>query len=354
MEQRVNWGIIAAGGIAKRRTLPAMGQVKNAQVIAVMDTNEAAVRQIAKEYAIPYTYTDMQELLENPQVEAVYVASPVCFHKEQAFAVLDAGKHLLLEKPLGMNAEEAREIQNYARSVDCKSGVAMVMKHHPGHRAIKALIAKGELGDIVNCRAQLSCWFPDMEGNWRQKKETAGGGALMDMGIHCIDLLCDLIHDQVEWVFGDIGTKTFAYEVEDSADCILHMKKGAACYVDAHFNVPDESVKSMLEIYGTKGSVLAQGTIGQEGKGDIYVNYGPSQKAYDSQQVRDADGLGVRLEYDWENIYGCQIQAFSQAILEDGPVMTSMEQACETLRITDALYASAREKKAVFLLQSPM
>ena len=349
MEHVVNWGIIAAGGIAKRRTLPAMKQVDNARVIAVMDTNEEIIRAIAEEYKIPYAYTDVQDLINNPEVDAVYVASPVCFHKEQAFAVLGAGKHLLLEKPLGLNAEEALEILTYAKSVNCKSGVAMVMKHHPGHEAMRELITSGALGDIVSCRAQLNCWFPDMEGNWRQKKATAGGGALMDMGIHCIDLLRYLTGDEVEWVFGDIATKTFSYEVEDSSDCILHMKNGFTCYVDAHFNVPDEAAKGMLEIYGTKGSVLAQGTIGQDGKGDIFVNYCGTDQGYNSQQVRNGEGLGVKLDYPWENIYGKQIKSFSKAILEDGEVMTSMEHAFETIRITDALYRSAEEKRTVSL-----
>lgn len=349
MEQIVKWGIIAAGGIAKRRTLPAMDQVLNARIVAVMDTNEQAIHEIAKEYDIPYAYTDMDELLKNPEVEAVYVASPVCFHKEQAFAVLGAGKHLLLEKPLGMHAEEAKEILSYAQSVNCKAGVAMVMKHHPGHKAIKELIADGALGQIVSCRAQLNCWFPDMEGNWRQKKATAGGGALMDMGIHCIDLLRYLTGDEVEWVFGDIGTKTFRYEVEDSSDCLLHMKKGSVCYIDAHFNVPDEAAKGMLEIYGTKGSILAHGTIGQDGKGDIFINDCRDDQGYNSQQVRAENGFGVRVEYPWENIYANQIRDFSKAILEDGEVMTSMEHAFETIRITDALYRSADEKKVVYL-----
>lgn len=349
MESMVNWGIIAAGGIAKRRTLPALEQVENAKIVAVMDTNVEAMRELAKEYGIPHVYVNKDDLIRCQQVDAVYVASPVCFHKEQALAVLKAGKHLLLEKPLGMNVEEAREILDYANTRNCKAGVAMVMKHHPGHRAIRKLIADGTIGNIVSCRAQLNCWFPDMEGNWRQKKKTAGGGALMDMGIHCIDLLRYLTGDEVEWVIGDIATKTFSYEVEDSADCLIHMKKGAACYIDAHFNVPDEAAKGMLEIYGTKGSILAQGTIGQDGKGDIFVNYCGSDRSYNCQQIRKGNSLGVRLDYPWEPIYGNQIRDFSKALLEGGEVVTSMECAYETICIVEALYQSAREKRVVYL-----
>ncbi|MBD8949921.1 MAG: gfo/Idh/MocA family oxidoreductase, partial [Blautia obeum] len=282
------------------------------------------------------------------QIEAVYVASPVCFHKKQALEVLHAGKSLLLEKPLAMNEEDAREIVQTALKKGQTAGVAMVMKHHPAHRKMKKLIESGVIGDIVSCRAQLNCWFPDMEGNWRQKKATAGGGALVDMGTHCIDILKYLLDDHVEWVFGDIGTRTFSYEVDDSADCILHMKKGATCYIDVHFNIPDEAAKGMLEIYGTKGSLLASGTIGQDGQGEVYLNQCATE-GYDSNQKRKEDGLGQKVDYERENIYGRQIEEFSKAIEEGLTVSTSFEDAFETVKIIDALYKSSKEKKAVYL-----
>ena len=336
MGRKVNWGIIAAGGIARRRTLPAMKDVPNAVITGIMDKSQKALDEISEEYKITDTYTEEQELLNNPQIEAVYVASPVCFHKKQALEVLHAGKSLLLEKPLAMNEEDAREIVQTALKKGQIAGVAMVMKHHPAHRKMKKLIESGVIGDIVSCRAQLNCWFPDMEGNWRQKKATAGGGALVDMGTHCIDILKYLLDDHVEWVFGDIGTRTFSYEVDDSADCILHMKKGATCYIDVHFNIPDEAAKGMLEIYGTKGSLLASGTIGQDGQGEVYLN-------------RKEDGLGHKVDYERENIYGRQIEEFSKAIEEGLTVSTSFEDAFETVKIIDALYKSSKEKKAVYL-----
>lgn len=348
MGRKVNWGIIAAGGIARRRTLPAMKDVPNAVITGIMDKNQKVLDEISEEYKITDIYTEGQELLNNPQIEAVYVASPVCFHKKQALEVLHAGKSLLLEKPLAMNEEDAREIVQTALKKGQTAGVAMVMKHHPAHRKMKKLIESGVIGDIVSCRAQLNCWFPDMEGNWRQKKATAGGGALVDMGTHCIDILKYLLDDHVEWVFGDIGTRTFSYEVDDSADCILHMKKGATCYIDVHFNIPDEAAKGMLEIYGTKGSLLASGTIGQDGQGEVYLNQCATE-GYDSNQKRKEDGLGQKVDYERENIYGRQIEEFSKAIEEGLTVSTSFEDAFETVKIIDALYKSSKEKKAVYL-----
>lgn len=345
----VKWGIIASGGIARRRTLPAMKYVENARIIAIMDKDKNVLKEISEEYDIPYVYDDEDELLSNPEVDAVYVASPVCFHKEQALKVLRAGKHLLLEKPLGLDQKDCEELVEEAAKTDCKAGVAMVMRHHPAHRRMKEIISDNKIGNIVSCRAQLNCWFPDMKGNWRQNKKIAGGGALVDMGTHCFDLLRYLLEDEAEWVFGDISTKTFSYEVDDSADCLLHTKKGATCFVDVHFNVPDEAAKGMLEIYGTKGSLIAQGTIGQDGKGKVYMNFSEEDSGYQSQQIRKNDELGKELIYEWEDIYAAQIREFSEAISGGKTVKTSIKDAFENVKITDALYKSAKEKCAVYL-----
>ena len=102
MDQVVRWGIIGAGGIARRRTIPALNLISNAQVTAVMDKNEQVLEELREEFGIEYGYTQEAQLLENPDVDAVYIASPVAFHKDQARRVLDAGKHLLIEKPQWM------------------------------------------------------------------------------------------------------------------------------------------------------------------------------------------------------------------------------------------------------------
>ena len=126
------------------------------------------------------------------------------------------------------------------------------------------------------------------------------------------------------------------------------MKKGATCYIDVHFNIPDEAAKGMLEIYGTKGSLLASGTIGQDGQGEVYLNQCATE-GYDSNQKRKENGLGQKVDYERENIYGRQIEEFSKAIEEGLTVSTSFEDAFETVKIIDALYKSSKEKKAVYL-----
>ena len=349
MKETVKWGIIAAGGIARRRTLPAMSDCNNAEIIAIMDSNQEILQSIQSEYHIPKVYYGEDELLKDPEIDAVYVASPVCFHKEQARKVIAAGKHLLLEKPLGLTLAEAEDIHRFCENAPQKIGVGMVMKHHGGHQLIRQWVQDGLLGDIITCRAQLTCWFPDMDHNWRQYLATAGGGALMDMGIHCIDLLRLLLKDDPAYVYGDIATKTFHYEVEDSADCLIRMKKGTTCFVDAHFNVPDVASKNVLELYGTRGSVIASGTIGQEASGEILLTVSDQSSGYDSAQKRGEEAGCQRVTYDKANIYAKQITAFSDAIRHGAQVSTTTWDALQTMRTVDALYRSSQEKKAINL-----
>lgn len=332
--KKVKWGIIAAGGIALRRTIPAMEYFEGAEIVAVMDRNPKAIEHIKETYGIQAIYTDEDEMLKNPEVEAVYIASPVFCHLSQAKKVLEAGKHLLLEKPMGLDYAEALELAEFVKNFpNQKVGIAMIMRMHPVHKTIRELIKEGVIGDVVSARTQFVCYYPD-ENEWRQKKATGGGGTLVDMGIHCVDLLRYVLDDDVAQVYGDIGNKTFSYEVDDSADCLLRMKKGATCIVEAHFNIPEEVTTGLLEIYGTKGSIVARGTIGQEGTGEVILS--------------TVEGTNP-VTYEFRNVYAEQISAFSRAIVEDGEVSTPVEHALETARIIDALYRSSEEERVMKL-----
>lgn len=258
---KVRWGVIGCGGIADRRTIPGMLMAENAELVAIMDVNASVAAKVGEKYEISQVCETVEELLRK-DIEAVYIATPVFCHKEQAMMALRAGKHVLIEKPVGMSSREAYELRDIAQEKHVKLGVAMMMRFHTHHYAVKQLIAEGKLGDIVSMRAQFSCWYPEMEGSWRQNKKLGGGGALMDLGVHCIDLLQYITDTKVCGVTALCETITFGYEVDDSASLLLKMNNGAHAYVDVNFNIPDSAAQSRLEIYGTKGSIIADGTLG--------------------------------------------------------------------------------------------
>lgn len=348
---KIKWGVIGCGGIADRRTLPGMMLAENAELVAVMDTNPAAAEAVKEKYGAKYAFTTAEELLAVDEVEAVYIASPVICHREQAMAAAKAKKHILIEKPIALSVEEAEVIANACKENGVKLGVALMMRFHSYHQKIKEIIAEGKLGEIVSMRGQFTCWFPDMPNNWRQAKATAGGGAFMDMGVHCLDLLQYLSGLQVKEVAAISGTQIFDYEVEDAAGVVMRMNNGAIAYVDANFNLPDAGVVSKLEIYGTEGSIVASGTLGQVEGGTVQVTITGNQGAYNAQQDRK-DPESYVMEAELGNMYTKEIEGFGKAILEDTEPPVPAEDGLYIQKIVAAAYQSNDTKTIVKIKKS--
>ena len=155
-----------------------------------------------------------------------------------------------------------------------------------------------------------------MEGAWRQDPAQGGGGSLIDMGGHCIDLL-EMFFGAVKKVSCFTNRTVHSYASEDSAVATLFFANGALATVDTFFCIPDESSKNVLELYGSRGSILAKGTISQASAGEMVACLEEADRGYDAQQAR-ASGRDLEITPDAVNIYRAEIEEFSQAIL-DGP-----------------------------------
>ncbi|MFC1806089.1 Gfo/Idh/MocA family protein, partial [Planctomycetota bacterium] len=165
----IGWGVIGAGGIARRRTIPeGIVPARGAKLVAVMDVDKKAAKAVAAEFGGVASYTEIEPLLARGDVDAVYIATPAYVHAEQALAAIKAGKHALIEKPVAMTAAEARKIAAAAKRKGVTVGTGFMMRHHGAHRKIKRLIDDGVIGTPVLGRAQLSCWYPPIQGAWRQ------------------------------------------------------------------------------------------------------------------------------------------------------------------------------------------
>ena len=186
---KINWGVIGCGGIAFRRTIPGLVLSENSNLVAVMDTNFDAAKTVQKEFDAKYAFDNVEDLLAVDEIDAVYIATPVFCHKDQVMKAAAAKKHILLEKPMGLTLEDSTEIKEFCEKQGVKLGVGLMMRFNNLHEEVRELVRAGKLGEIVSMRAQFTCWYPEMEGAWRQKMALSGGGALMDMGVHCIDLL---------------------------------------------------------------------------------------------------------------------------------------------------------------------
>ncbi len=343
---KIKWGVIGCGGIADRRTLPGMMLCSNAELVAVMDTNREAAEKCKEKYNAKYAFDNVEELLAIDEIEAVYIASPVFCHKNQAMAAAKAKKHILIEKPVGLTVEEAEEITDFCRKENVLLGVGFMMRFHTYHQKMREIVQSGKIGEIVSARAQLTCWYPEMENCWRQEMKLSGGGAMMDMGVHCIDLIRHITGLEAVEAAGLCGNQVFKYDVEDAGCVILRLGNGATAYVDANFNIPDAAAKCKIEFYGTKGSIFAEGTISQEEGGRIEVLCADDSVGYDANQSR-AEVLPMEIKVTFGNMYTKEIEAFGRAVRGEGEVPVTAADAIMSQRIVEAAYKSSKTKEYI-------
>ena len=344
---KIKWGIIGCGGIADRRTLPGMMLSDKVEIVAVMDANEEVAKNCKEKYGATYAFSNFEDVLAVPEIDAVYIASPVFFHKEQAIKAAQAKKHILLEKPVALTVSEAEEIKKACEENGVKISIGFLMRFHGYHQRIKEIIAEGKIGDIVSMRGQFTCWYPDIEGAWRQKKALSGGGALVDMGIHVIDLLHYLTGLKAVEVAAFNQTQTFGYEVDDSSNLIMKMDNGSVAYVDSNFNIPDAASVAKLEIYGTKGSIVATGTLAQDEVGNVDILISDDNLGYDASQAR-GELSAVSLEgTPLGNMYTKEVEGLCDAILNGTDVPVSIESAIFDQKVVEAAYESTKEKKFI-------
>jgi predicted dehydrogenase len=228
-------------------------------------------------------------------------------------------------------------------------GCAFMMRFQSQHQAALQMIREGKLGKLTYARAQLSCWYPPMAGNWRQSLTQGGGGSLIDMGGHCIDLL-EMLVGEIAKVSCFTTHAVHPYETEDSAVATLYFRNGAIGTVDTFFNIPDVASKNALELYGSGGSILATGTIGQGKVGKMTAFLSDPNAAYDAQQARSAAKGLVAIKPKPVNMYRAEIEAFSQTILDGRPGPLDAVIGLRSQKILSACYQSARSGQVVDVL----
>ncbi len=343
---KIKWGVIGCGGIARWRTIPGLLQAENAELVAVMDTNAAFAEEVRDEFGVKYAFSDLESLLAVDDIDAVYIATPVFCHKEQVIAAANAGKHILLEKPMALTSKESEELAALCDARGVRLGIGLMMRFHAYHEEMKRLIAEGAIGDIVSIRSQFACWYPDMPGVWRQDKAKSGGGALVDLGVHCIDLVQYVTGLRAVEIAAMCETQTFSYSVDDSATLLMRMDNGALCVIESNFNIPDDAVTGKIEIYGTAGSLRADGTLAQEEVGTVQVLRSDAAKGYDAAQTRTGN-VSSYIDVPTGNMYTKEVERFGEAILSDTPVPVPAQDAIYVQRVMEAAYRSSEEKSFV-------
>jgi predicted dehydrogenase len=346
MSDALRFGILGTGNIARQFAEGVTG-AKRSEVVAVGSRSREAADAFARSRDVRQAYATYDAVLDDESVEAVYVSLPNSMHCEWTIKALEAGKHVLCEKPLGMTVADAEEMIAVSREAGVMLGTAFCYRFNTQHLAALEMIEDGKLGTLTYGRAQLSCWYPPIESAWRQDPATGGGGSLIDMGGHLIDLL-EMFFGELEAVSCFINNTVHAYESEDSATAMLRFTSGALATVDAFFCIPDNACKNVLEVYGSRGSIISTGTIGQEPAGEMTAYLEESDGAYEATQAREGVS-GEAIAPEPVNTYMGEVAELSAAVLEGREPTNNAQLGLQSQKVLSACYESARTGKVVKL-----
>ena len=295
----MNIALIGPGRIAEHSLIPGLAKVPEARLWSVMSRDLGRARDFARRHRAAggeTAHDRLDTLLADPELHAVIIATPDKLHAEQTFAAAEAGKHVLVEKPMATDAESARAMVRACRDAGVVLAVAYHMRWHRGHRLLHARVGAGKVGAIRQIRAQWSFKAPD-KFNWRALPEVGRWWSLAGVGTHCLD--------QIRWFMAPVGGAITALRSsigravwggphDEQATITLSFESGAQATLcsSALFRAP-----TRLEIYGSEGYAICEGTLGAHGKGRIEVN-------------------GETLEYEPEDPYAGEIADFVAAVGE--------------------------------------
>jgi predicted dehydrogenase len=337
---KVRVGVIGLG--MGRHHAKAYQDSGKADVVALCDLNEGLLAQFKGVYPKAATYTHFEDMLAKAGLDAVSVALPNCLHAEVAIAALRAGLHVLCEKPMAMNAQQAEEMLCTARETGKKLMIHLNYRFSPPSQFLKRYVDEGNLGKIYYARTRwLRAQGIPKLGSWFGIKEFSGGGPLIDLGVHRLDLAM--------WLMGypravSVSASTFGLlsarlareskarcDVEDLATALIRLDNGATLNLEVSWAGGTEKQEDMLTgIYGTEGAVI------QRNRGEGYE--------FEALALRDMAGalteVSPRL---YPSPCPSAVDHFLSCIINDCPPEASAENGVEMMRILDAIYLSATE-----------
>jgi len=327
----VKWLVVGAGDIVRKRVAGALTGAKGSVLQGVCSLPEETAVSLAKDFSIKEVYSDLDKALKETEANAVYIATPVFLHAPQAMAALDAGKHVLVEKPLGLNYADCVPVIEKAKEKKLTAGCSYYRRFFPRFDMAKNMLESGEFGDVVLVRTTYYSWFSpaqDEPKHWRVEQERSGGGPLSDMGTHMFDLIIGLM-GMPKAVYARTACLVNEWDVEDSSSIIMTLDNGAMVTAIFHWN--SKTWTHEFEIVGTEAR----------------IKWHPA----DAPTVHKTVGRDI-LELDMpnaENVHLPVVQDFVDAINEGRAPRVTLEEAAKTNRLLDAIYESSRTGKEIEL-----
>ena len=257
--QKINWGIIGCGDVAEVKSGPAFQKVENSHLLGVMRRDGAKAKDFAHRHGVEFWYDNTDELLNNKEINAVYIATPPSTHLQYALEVLKAGKHVYLEKPMVLNKAEGLKLQEALSKSETKLTVAHYRRFLPSYLKVKELLETKTIGDIryadINfLQPQNTNVVAKSEDNWRINPAISGGGLFHDLAPHQLDLMYYFFGDVIN-VEGISANQEKNYNANDIVNGIIQFKNNVQFRGIWCFNVAEASKNDNCTIYGSKGMI---------------------------------------------------------------------------------------------------
>ena len=320
----LNFGIVGFGLHAVRRLMPGFALSKNCRVTALSRRDIRKAEASAKEYEIPNAFSSVEELCASPQVDAVLVTTPNSCHLSDVMAALQAGKHVLCEKPLAMDARECRQMVEAAQKAGLILGVAHVFRFNDSVVNIRKRIASGEVGKPVFARSEFSFLAsPEHPRTWLYDRSVAGGGPIFDIGVHCIDTLRYVLQDEVVNISGSSVSDHRSGDVEAIAALQLEFSRGTMGSVFVSYRA---DYRTPLEIIGNSAVLSAEDALNVEVP--VLIELHRDGTLLDSMKVSN------------DHAYAKQVDEFALAVEGKLKFRAPAEEGWQNQEILDAAYRS--------------
>ena len=318
----LHWGLIGCGDIAGKRVAPALRDLDNCRLIAVSRARYDLAEQFARQFAAPRWYRDWRDLLRDEEIHAVYIATPPNLHAEQTIAAAEAGKHVICEKPMALDARECRRMIAACRTAGVRLSIAYYRHFYPVVGRIKQIVEAGEIGKVVFAEIRAFENFrpeADDPRSWMTRKRQGGGGPVMDFGCHRIEVLLNIL-GTVSRVWGSNGRLVTDWDVEDTSVSILEFQTEARGMLAVSRAV--EQPQDTLDIYGSAGSIHVP-----------VLNSG-------SITVVTPDGKRREDHPPHKNLHLPYIQAVAEAFMENREPPVPGETGLRVAEIIEEIYSS--------------
>lgn len=349
---KLNVAVIGAGSISD---VHFNAYVHNPEVklYAVCDLNEERAKAKAEKYGAEKTFADYRELLADPALDAVSICTWNNSHAAISIAALEAGKHVLVEKPLCKTVEEARSVEAAVRKSGKLLQVGFVRRYSSNTKIVKQFLEAGDLGEIYYAKASCLRRLGN-PGGWFSDKERSGGGPLIDLGVHLIDLSWYLMgRPKVKSVSGNVyhrlgnraNVKNLSFykasdydasrnTVEDLANAVIRFENGASLLVDVSFTLHAKQDELSLKIYGDKGGAEIEPELQLVGeRHDTILNMTPQ-----------VDHLG----FNFTEAFGSEINHFVDAILGRKETLSPVEDGVEMMKMLCGIYESSEQGREIY------